>query len=216
MGKTLTIKLSVLIVIFLVTCIAVYGFNPSGAQIKKPPLADFLGRIDGHRTVRHLSLPANVFRMLKLDDYAYCDFTGDEGTVNLYIGYYYSSSKAYAAHSPTVCYPSQGWKIERRPAASTLAIAPHDIHYEEIVTSYGDEKELVLYWYQARLFTNTQVYRNKIDMGYNKLMNNDEQHGFVRVAVPFQNRPYATVKKAAVDFIQAFYPQFVRFITEGA
>jgi EpsI family protein len=152
--------------------------------------------------------------MLKLDDYVFANFAGENQDVNLYIGYYYTAAKAYAAHSPLVCYPSQGWQIDTHPKRSELAVGPHKIHYEEIVTSHGDQRELVLYWYQARLFTNTRTYQNKISMGYNKLVDNDQQHGFVRVSVPFKDDPYEKVKKAATDFIQAFYPHFVTYILQ--
>ena len=151
--------------------------------------------------------------MLKLDDYVYTDYDGPNGRVNLYIGYYYTASKAYASHSPLVCYPSQGWEITREPTTHSLIVGPHSINYEEIVASLGEEKELVLFWYQSYLRTNSQIYQNKIDMGYNKLINNDEQHAFVRVSVPFKMAANKNMKKTALSFMKAFYPQFAEFIT---
>jgi hypothetical protein len=49
-------------------------------------------------------------------------------------------------------------------------------------------------------------------MGYNKLMHGDEQHGFVRVAVPFIDDSYDKTKEAALAFIRSFYPQFLEYI----
>ena len=149
--------------------------------------------------------------MLKLDDYLFADYKGPLGIVNLYIGYYYTANKAYAAHSPLICYPSQGWKIDSNPKKAFLQVDAQTIKYEEIITSSGDTKELVLFWYQAGLFTNTKIYMNKIDMGYNKLRHNSEQHGFVRVAVPIKNT-YEESKSSAINFIEAFYPQFINYI----
>ncbi len=136
------------------------------------------------------------------------------GRVNLYIGYYYTANKAYASHSPMVCYPSQGWQIDNKPTRKTLSIGQNVIHYEEIVTSLGEQKELVLYWYQSGERSNTQIYKNKIDMGVNKLLNNSEEHAFVRVSLPLaENSTYAENEKTATNFIKAFYPQFLKFIS---
>jgi EpsI family protein len=151
-----------------------------------------------------------------LDDYTFTDYKGANGTVNLYIGYYYTADKAYASHDPMVCYPSQGWKIDEQPVKHSLGVGPNRINYEEIITSNGPQKELVLYWLQSHLLTNTQVYMNKIDMAYNKLTKNDEQHAFVRVSVPIADTTYEKAKKSAADFIQTFYPNFIEFIkTDG-
>jgi EpsI family protein len=212
-GNKIEIKLSVLIVILLVNCIVVYSGKEPEPSGKKPPIAQYFQRIDGYETVRHVDLEDNALNMLELDDYTFADYTGQGKKINLYIGYYYSAKKANASHSPLICYPSHGWKIENKPVAGSLSIGPYQINYEEIVTSSDQQKELVLYWYQSRLDTNTTATKNKINIAVNKLTKKDEQHAFVRVAVPFADLTYADTKQTALDFIQAFYPQFIWFIT---
>lgn len=213
MADNINIKLTVIIGILIVTCCFVYGYSQPPAVEKKALLADYVTDVEGYNIIAPIVLTDSHEKMLKLDDYLFADYTGGDKVVNLYIGYYYTASKASAAHSPLICYPSQGWKVEAEPIRSTISAGPHTIHYEEIVTSNGNDTELVLYWYQAGLFTNTQIYRNKISMGYNKLVHQDEQHGFVRVSVPFTvGESRETVKKTATDFIAAFYPKFTDFI----
>ena len=213
-SKVTTKKLFVLTGIFLITCLFIYTRKEIPAQ-KKPPLKQYFQAIDNYTIIRHIKLEDSHLTMLKLDDYLYADYEGPNGNgVSLYIGYYYTANKAYASHSPLICYPSQGWEIDRQPSKHTINVGPHSIHYEEIITSLNEEKELVLYWYQARLHTNTQIYQNKIDMGYNKLINNDEQHAFVRISVPFNKTPHKKIEKIALDFINVFYPQFEKFISE--
>ena len=192
----------------------VYTFERTEESGKKPPLSHYFQDIKGYSNVRNIELAQDARDMLNLDDYLFSDFKGDSAEINLYIGYYYSSAKAYAAHSPLVCYPSQGWKIDENPIKGKLKVADHVVNYEEIITSLGGRKELVLYWYQARLQTNNQVYRNKIDMGYNKFKYNDEQHGFVRVAVPFKGGNYDKAKAEVLDFIENFYVQFVDYVED--
>lgn len=172
----------------------------------------FFQHIEGYETIQEMDLEDHAFKMLELDDYMFADYQRGEKKINLYIGYYYTASKASAAHSPLICYPSQGWQIESKPVAQSLSVGPLLIKYKEITTSFNQDKELVLYWFQSHFDTNTHSTLNKVDIALNKLTKNDEQHAFVRVAVPFDKSTYEETKKTATDFIKAFYPQFLEFI----
>lgn len=205
-------KLLVLMAVLLGTSLLVYTQKAPDAAENVPPLKQFLGQIPGYTTVGDIKLEDDAYAMLKLDDYLFTTYANADGQVTLYAGYYYSSSKAYAAHSPLICYPSHGWQVEGKPTVRTLQVGNRQITYEEIVTSYGEQRELVLYWYQARDRANIRVYRNKIDMGYNKLFHNDPKHGFIRVSVPFAGSAnYEETKKRTTDFIEAFYIHLLQF-----
>lgn len=102
--------------------------------------------------------------------------------------------------------------MEEQSFGHILNVGTYQILYDEIITSLTNNRELVLYWYQAHHQTNTQIVKNKIDMGYNKLMNNGEQHAFVRVSVPLTDIEYGQAKKRATDFIATFYPIFIDFV----
>ena len=208
-------KLIFLNVLFLATCSFVWGFNHTAPLTTKAPLEQYLAAIDGYSIIRHNQLGPNEFNMLKLDDYVFTDYHGPAGKVNLYIGYYHSANKAYAAHSPLVCYPSQGWEITRQPVKNNFSVGPHRIRYEEIVTSSGRVQELVLYWYQAHLQTNTSIYLNKILMAYNRIRFQDDSHAFVRVSIPMEALTYDEAKERILAFIDAFYPEFVRYVSDA-
>jgi EpsI family protein len=211
--NNINIKLIVIIGILLATSFFVYGYSQPPAGGRKALLADYVKDVDGYSIASAIALTDGHEKMLQLDDYLFANFTDGDNAVNLYIGYYDTASKAGAAHSPLICYPSQGWNVDTDPIRATLSAGPHTIHYQEIVTSNGIERDLVLYWYQAGLFTTTQNYRNKISMAYNKLVHHNEQHGFVRVSVPFtEGQSRAIARKTATDFIKAFYPRFVSYI----
>ena len=212
MGRKIEKKIIVLIVLFLITSIFVSITNKQVITKDKPLLKNYFKQVDGYKTLRNIQLSEEHTNMLNLDDYLYADYKGNDGTINLYIGYYYTAKKAYASHSPLICYPSQGWEVIEKPRRQTLDIGNNSINFEEIITGYGNEKELVLYWWQSYLQTNTQIYKNKVDMGYNKFMYKTEEHAFVRVSVPLTNSTYDVLEKAAIDFIKVFYPQFIDFI----
>ncbi len=214
MENKINTKLIILSILFLLTCVFVYSGQET-VQVSKQPIRQYLGNVDNYKTIQHIMLEDNALNMLKLDDYLYVDYEGKNGKVNLYIGYYYTAGKAYAAHSPLICYPSQGWKIDEQSFNHTVNVGTYLINYDEITTSLRNQKELVLFWYQAHHHTNTHIVNNKIDMGVNKFFDNNEQHAFVRVSVPLEGVTLDQAQKSALDFIRAFYPQFIHFIDEG-
>ena len=204
-------KLLVLSVLFLLTCIFLYT-RSSTEPISKPSIKTYFEHIDGYKVVRHVEMEESVLSLLKLDDYLYTVYLGENGKITLYIGYYYTADKASAAHSPLICYPSQGWEIEEQIPDLEIDVPPFVVHYNEIITSLGSQKELVLYWFQAHHDTNTKVFKNKTNVAYNKLTNKGEQHAFVRVSIPLGASNQEQDKQRVTDFIKAFYPHFIRFI----
>jgi EpsI family protein len=205
-------KLIILCALFIAAAIVVNLPAKPRKTRKYTVLSSYFNTIEGYETLRSISLEENAFQMLNLDDYLFRDYQNPKGMVNLYIGYYYTADKAYEAHSPLVCYPAQGWKIDQKPVKLTINVDGKKIHLEEIITSLGDKKDLVLYWYQTHLLTNTEPYQNKIDMAISKLKYNDEQHAFVRVSTSIDDGSYDQAKERSIDFIKRFYPQFVTFI----
>jgi len=214
LGTRKETKLIILAALFLVTTLLVHGNKEQASVHGKPLLKDYFQDIPGYEPLRTIDLKDNAIDMLKLDDYAFLDYMTRERKVNLYIGYYYTANKAYASHSPLICYPSQGWEIADKPAKRTLSVGPHTVNYELITTSYGEQKELVFYWYQTHGRTSTQVYQNKIDMAYNKLMKKNEQHAFVRISVPFADSTLEEAEKSGTDFIRVFFPKFLEYFAE--
>lgn len=214
MGSTKDKQLIVLIVLMLVTCVLVYGARTSEKPGKKVDISKYLENIEGYTTERDNALSAEVFTALDLDDYMSSAYSGAGSKVSLYIGYYYSLAKVSAAHSPTVCFPGQGWTINQ-PTVKSLVIGDKTIHYAEMVASILDSKSLVLYWYQAYHRTSPYVYRNKINTLINKFSGKKEDHAFVRVSVPFSGTTRENAERKGVEFIKAFYPKFIKFMDEN-
>jgi EpsI family protein len=213
MGNQISHKLWFIAIIFFITaCSAAFLRSPS-IPVAKPPLVQFLNQIEGYSDPVPIPLDERVYQRLKLDDYIFSAYKKKDAATYLYIGFYNSPTKAYSSHSPLICYPSHGWKIIRPAVKKKLILDDNDIHYNEVITAKGSREELVIFWYQANLFTNTDIYLNKIDMAYNRFMKSGEQHAFVRISVPMQNSSYEEACLVASDFIKRFYPHFVEFLT---
>ncbi len=215
MGNDRNKKFAILIALFSVTCLLVYFHGQPVPVTKKISLREALTGLQGYRVARYITLEDDVYNFLDLDDYIFADYVSDKGKANLFIGYYFSSDKVSAAHSPLVCFPGQGWDITP-PSWNTLYIGKNEIGYAEVTATFGEEKELVFYWYQAGERTNPQVYQNKIYTIYNKLFNGDGQHAFVRITVPLTDSSRDQAEQVAHDFMRTFYPKFLTYIREQA
>lgn len=214
MGDTKEKQLIVIIFLLFVTCLLAYGIRPSLRSDHEATISGYLESIEGYTTEKDYPLSDEIFKVLDLDDYMSAAYRGSSGRVSLYIGYYYSLAKVSAAHSPTVCFPGQGWNINQ-PIMKTLVVGDKTINYSEMVASIAESKSLILYWYQAYHLTSPYIYRNKINTLVNKFSGKKEDHAFVRVSVPFTGMTKEEAEKAGIDFIKAFYPKFIMFMDEN-
>jgi len=213
LGKKTDKKLIYVILLLLVTCFFVY--QDSGTTVSnhaRLELKNFLREIDGYKISADITLGTDVTGMLKLDDYVYTSY-GNVGSkdVTLYIGHYYSLIKLTAAHSPLVCYPSQGWSINE-PVKHQLTIGDDILHYGEVVAQLGDKQELIFYWYQAGNKSMIERSQLKLATAMNKLQKNNEQHGFVRISVPVSGTDQEQARTTGLMFIKAVWPHYLDYI----
>ncbi len=208
MGNKKVTQSFILIAILLIASFFVYN-TPESVEVKKNiDLKTVFGPIEGYDITYRSPLDEDIFTFLELDDYTSINYAKDGTSINLYIGYYNSLEKVSAAHSPLVCFPGQGWTIDQ-PSIHRLEISGHTIHYAEMVATLEGRQELVLYWYQADVTTSPEVFRNKINAMINMMFGKKQEHAFVRVTVPFTQTNEENARKAAIKFIQAFYPIFL-------
>lgn len=211
MGKNIESKLIVISILFVLVGALIYNIEEVEVN-NKPSIQSFFKKIDNYKIIKMSELKPELVEMLNLDDYFYADFQGPNGRINLYIGYYYDAKKAYASHSPLICYPSQGWEILGKEKLKSVKIGNNVINYHEIITKKNQTKELVLFWYQSYSLTSTQIYKNKISMGYNKLTGKNGQHAFIRVSVDHTDSNNAN--ENATDFIKTLYPKLINYFTK--
>ncbi len=213
MGNKRARQLIVLIILFFVTGLLVYLPRKPVPAVQKPSLKSRLAEINQYNLVRYIEIEDKIYKFLDLDDYIFADYLGPDGKVNLFIGFYYSADKVSAAHSPLACFPGQGWTISQ-PSRYQVKVGEFEIKYEEITATLNEQKELVMYWYQAGGETTPQIYRNKINTLYNKIKLDDEQHAFVRITVPLAGSSYDEAKKKGLAFMSSFFPTFLNFVNE--
>jgi exosortase D (VPLPA-CTERM-specific) len=153
---------------------------------------------------------------LKLDDYLLANY-GRSGAnpINLYIAWYDSQSAGASTHSPRACLPGGGWRIEdlRQTPIARVRVGAGPLRVNRAVISYGDQRELVYYWFLQRGRVVTNEYLVKWYLLEDALLRHRTDGALVRLIIPLA----PGVTEAAADgelqaFATAVVPRLGRFI----
>jgi len=215
MNKALTTikayKLVILILCFALTSVVIYRHPSSKAVEKKIPLSQALSDINGWVMRGYTPLDPTIVKALELDDYINQNYSNGNNTISLYIGYYLTTKKVGAAHSPLVCFPGQGWVVSNTKDES-LTIGGHHLQLASMVIDMGQRKELVLYWYQSFDKTSSGTFLQKIYALWAKFLNRGEENAFVRISISMDRQSIEKVFITGAEFINAFYPRFLKYL----
>ncbi len=113
--------------------------------------ASSLGRlpleIDGWRGIE-LPIESSVENMLRADFNLFRAYHHvADATVWLYVGYYGTERGGAPEHTPWVCYPANGWRIESR---ERIQLDPGlGLRANELTVSTPGERRLVHFWYRS-------------------------------------------------------------------
>ena len=211
MGQTPYSKLTILIICFVILGFLV-NFRSSTKEFKKKvSLSQVFRHINGWRDGHLIEFEKKIIDSLKLDDYINVNFTKGNQGLSLFIGYYWSSKKVGATHSPLVCFPGQGWTIVNSKD-KTIDIEGEDLHLKSMVVTRGQRKEIVLYWFQAYNKTSPGTFLQKVFTLWSKLRYNKEDNAFVRISISVTNESMDKAYNTGIEFIEAFYPRFLNYL----
>jgi exosortase D (VPLPA-CTERM-specific) len=124
---------------------------------------------------------------LKLDDYLLADYVaGGASPVNLYVAWYDTQRAGEATHSPKACLPGGGWRIQ---SLSQIRLAPikmgtQPLRVNRALIQYGDQRQLVYYWFQQRGRVITNEYLVKWYLLVDALRRHRTDGALVRLIVP--------------------------------
>jgi EpsI family protein len=171
-------------------------------------------KIEGWHNKGLVELDRGIVESLELDDYVNNNLSNGRETISLYIGYYLTSTKVGAAHSPLICYPGQGW-ILSDSENKTLKIGEIKINHKKMITTIGARKELLIYWFQAYDRTSSGSFLQKLNTLWSKFKNGREDNAFVRITVPMSGKTAEQAYSIGKDFIEIFYPLFLEYIQKS-
>jgi EpsI family protein len=198
----------VLTVVLLAQAAVIYGTSRSENTPQVRPLSQFPRVLGGWQVIREGYVDQETQAVLKADDTltrVYADRNA-KAALNLFIAFFKTQRTGQAPHSPKNCLPGAGWE------ESSVGVLDIDVPGEaepirvnRYVVSKGEEKSVVLYWYQTQNRVVASEYMAKIYLVTDAIRYNRTDTALVRVVCPVARGDEESATRRAVDFVKAAF-----------
>ncbi len=146
-----------------------------------------------------------VMDILNADDLLNRVYVSGNHEVALFVAGFRTQRTHKTPHSPKNCLPGSGWEPLASGEDSIDVGLAAPIVVNRYVISHGDERALVLYWYQSRDRVVANEYKAKFWTVADSIRLNRTDTALVRVLVPVVNRDEDGAAKTAEDFVRSFF-----------
>jgi EpsI family protein len=199
----------ILSIAFVLQATLFYASTRSEAIPRVQPLRDFARVLPGGwAMIQEGYVDDETEAVLKADD----TLTRTYGNAkhreraNLFVAYFKTQRTGKAPHSPKNCLPGSGWEASTEDYLDVaIPGMAEPIHVNRYIVAKGEQKSVVLYWYQTQRRVVASEYRAKILSVEDAIRYNRTDTALVRVVVPFLGNDDASAQREAVDFVQAFF-----------
>ena len=156
------------------------------AHVDRKELKNFPDQIGEWRQGRpDQILDDATLAVLRASDYLLRDYRRDDGQMaNFYVGYYASQREGASYHSPLNCLPGSGWTLSQPGKAMIPLPDGSSFAANKYVIENGDDRSLMIYWYQGRGRTVASEYWGKIYTVIDSVRLRRSDGALVRVTVP--------------------------------
>jgi len=133
----------------------------------------------------------------------------------LFVGYFPTQRTGTTIHSPKNCLPGSGWTFESSSTTDLEDVAGNVHRIGEYIIANGDNREFVIYWYQAHGRSVSNEYMAKIYLVSDAIRMNRTDGGLVRVITPITpGGQTSEAKLRAEAFVRELFPALPRFIPD--
>lgn len=205
----------ILSLLLLVQAGIFYGFSRKETTPVYRPLSEFPTTLGDWRMVQQGIMEPEVKEVLRANDYITRSYANvnTRGFANLFVAFFESQRAGQTPHSPKNCLPGSGWVWT---VSDTIPVTVPDRAQPIVVNRYvvqkGDEKSVVLYWYQSRDRVVASEYAAKVYVVADAIRYNRSDTSLVRVVVPVAGDDLNGATAAGVSFVQAFFQPLREFL----
>lgn len=124
---------------------------------------------------------------------------------SVYVGYYEQQSQGKTIHSPKNCLPGAGWEV-LNSRTGRVESGAGAVTVNRYLLQRGDQRALVLYWYQGRGRVEANEYRVKWDLLRDSALRGRSDEALVRIVVPVvesEEAAFQRAKEVARDVLPA-------------
>jgi EpsI family protein len=199
-------------VLLLVQAAVLYSAIRPEAIVSARPLGEMPMNLGPWKFVQDGVIDQESLDVLKADDILNKVYTDGPRAAFLFVAAFRSQRNGKAPHSPKNCLPGSGWTPlnASEVVVDTGALGP--ITVNRYVVARGDERSLVLYWYQSRNRAIANEYKAKFWVMADAIRLNRTDTALVRVVVPIANRDEDAAVRTATDFVKSFYGPLRQFL----
>jgi EpsI family protein len=128
----------------------------------------------------------------------------------LFLAFFKTQRSGQVPHSPKNCLPGAGWEPVETGTQSIDISGRQPIVANRYVVQHGDEKSVVLYWYQSHNRAIASEYSAKFWLVVDAVRYRRSDTALVKVTVPVRDNNIAAATRTGVEFIQALFPHLLR------
>ena len=203
-----------IVALLLLMQAAAYYAVASRQEIVPPtaPLSAFPADSGGWATEHEYAIEKEVQAVLKADDTLNRVYANPTQTAraSLFIAFFKTQRAGQAPHSPKNCLPGSGWEpTEDRTFPVAIPGREAPIVVNKYVISRGDQRSVVLYWYQSHGRVIAGEFAAKFWLVADAIRYRRSDTALVRVIVPVGEK-IEDAEATAVDFTRAIYPDVSR------
>lgn len=204
----------ILTVVLLMQAMAFYGLARTEEVHIVKPLSSFPKEFNSWTLIQEGTVEKEVLDILKADD-VLSRWYGDSKSrtmAALFIAYFNTQRTGKAPHSPKNCLPGSGWLPLSNPDQIEIKVPGHQpIEASRYIVARGNDKSLVIYWYQTARRSVGNEYKAKIFTVVDAVRYNRSDTALVKVTVPLKDQDPEAATEVVRQMVQSFFDQLIPY-----
>ena len=200
MNRSSNLRFGLLLIVLLFGGAIINVWENAGeARVSRKSLKEFPARIGSwQQQGEDVRFDDETEKVLRADDYVSRNFQSNGRLASLYVGYYATQRNGATYHSPLNCLPGSGWVMSDGGKMTITPTGAPSFEANRYVIQNGNQRALMIYWYQGRGNTVASEYWAKIYTVLDSVRRRRSDGALVRVMTPFGNSP-ADAEKSAIE-----------------
>ena len=182
------------------------------AKVSRTSLKEFPAQMGSWEQLgRELRFDDETETILRADEYLARNFRSHDHVVSLYVGYYGTQRTGATYHSPLNCLPGSGWVMNEGGDIRVSRPDGSSFKANRYVIQKGNERALVIYWYQGRGRSVANEYWDKMYTVFDSVARRRSDGALVRVIAPIETST-ADAEKLAADLASATIKELPAYV----
>ena len=199
-------SMRILSVALIAQAVVFFGFSRQEHVPNLRPLKEFATSAGGWTLAQEGVLDKETLDVLAADDTLSRQYLNQDRNVvaGLFVAFFKTQRTGQMPHSPKNCLPGSGWVPSESGRVIVDVPGDRPIEVNRYLVSRGDDRSLVLYWYQTRNRVVASEYKARVYLVADAIRYNRTDTALVRVTVPVRG-DLARAEAAAMDFVKTFF-----------